>query len=259
MLRLFARSTAGRALLETRDADGAMLRLQQSLSGRRWASWRPGSGAAISSIGLTPTVGATLSHPAPSTASLAQSIYRTQCQTAGTAGSASGVRDGVNTIWRGDAAGRGGFFLWIRLASGSVALAGAQVIAGLSSNTALLAGEPSALPDVLGLLKDTADANWFFARRTGTGQVTKVNLNVAYAANQVFDVVLHHRPGGTAVGVLVLQHNYDGTYTTRLDDVYSSNLPAATTMLGRHLQVRNGTTASAANVDLIECTVDSAF
>jgi hypothetical protein len=258
-LKVYSKTRTGRRLLHFVGPSGVDSAIQPAFFGNRIMLWNPGSGTGLGSVGLTPTTAATLSHPAPAITTLAESLYRTRFATSTTAGNASGVRDAVNTIWRGNAAGRGGFFIHKRICSGSIALAGAQVVCGLSSDTGALAGEPSAMANVLALIKDSADSTWQFARRTGTGTVQKVNLGQAYAVNQVLDLVLFSRPNGSEVFVTVRLQNFDGTATTLLDTSYTTDIPTAGTLLGRHLQVRNGTTAAAANVDLVRSYVESDF
>lgn len=258
-LRVYPRTRAGRTLLDVIGPSGVDTTLQPALFGNRVMTWQPGSGTGIGSFGLTPTTGATLSHPAPSVGTLAESLYRTRFATSTTAGNAAGVRDAVNTIWRGNAAGRGGFFLHHRFCSGSISLAGGQKVSGLSSSTGALGGEPSALTDVLAMVKDSADTNWFFARRAGSGTVQKVNLGVAVANNQAFDLILFSRPNGSELFVRILQHNYDGTSTVLLDTSYTTDIPAAATLLSRTHQVRNGVTAAADNFDLVRSYVESDF
>lgn len=259
VLQTYARTRAGRTLLEMIGPSGVDTPLQPALFGNRVMLWVPGSGTGLGSFGLTPTTAATLSHPAPAITTLAESLYRTRFATSTTAGNAAGVRDAVNTVWRGNAAGRGGFFLHHRFCSGSISLAGGQKVTGLSSSTGALAGEPSALPDVLAVVKDTADATWFFARRTGTGAVQKVNLGVAPANNQTFDLVMFSRPNGGEIFVRVVQHNFDGSSTVLLDTSYTTDIPAAGTLLSRTHQVRNGVTAAADNFDLVRSYLESDY
>jgi hypothetical protein len=108
-------------------------------------------------------------------------------------------------------------------------------------------------------VKDSTDTTWQFARKTGTGTVNKVNTGLSFAANQTLDVLLFSRPGGSSIFVQVRQHAFDGTSSVVLDAEYTDGLPAATTLLGRHLQVRNGTTAAAASVELVRCYLESDY
>jgi hypothetical protein len=248
--KFYLRARAGCILPSFVGPSGVDTALQPSLWANRTMLVLPGSGTGLGSFGLTPTTGATLSHPTPATTSIGESLYRTRFATSGTAGNASGWRDAVNTFWRGNAAGAGGFFHHFRVTSGSIGLAGGQVIVGLSSSTGALAGEPSALADVLGIGFDAADTNWQFMRRTGTGTVQKVSLGIAKATlNRLLDLWLYSAPNGSGIGVRVLETTGFAAATVLLDTTYTTDIPASATLLGRHCQVRNGVTASAANVD----------
>lgn len=259
-LKIYSKTRTNRRLLHFIGPSGVDSALQPALFGNRVMLWAPGTGTAITSLGLTPTTTATLSHPSPASASLAESIYKTRCQTSATAGNASGIRDAVGNIWRGNAAGRGGFFLHHRFCSGSVAGASAgQFFNGLTSNTSLLAAEPSTMSNLLGVGKDIADANWQFMRKEGAGAVVKTDLGVAYGINQTFDLVLFCAPNGSAVFVTVRQHNFDGTFTTLLDTSYNTNIPLNTTFLARHHTVRNGATAAVMNFDMVRSYVESDY
>jgi len=256
---VYARARGGRSFLEMIGASGVDTALQPALFGNRIATWNPNTTTTVSSFGGAPAISATASHPALNANTLAESIYRTRFQTSATAGNSSGVRDVTATVWRGNAAGRGGFFLHHRFCSGSISLAGGQKFTGLTSQTTALAVEPSALPNVLGMLKDSGDTNWHFARRTGTGTVQKVDLGVAAAVNQTFDMILFSRPNGSEVFVRIVQHAYDGSNTVLLDTSYSDNLPAVTTFLARQHHVRNGATAAADNFELIRSYLESDY
>ncbi len=261
VLRLYARAFAGRQLANMIGPSGVDTPLQPAMFTNRIMIIAPSSGTAVSAQGINAATAATLSHPALATTGLAQSIYRTRCATSTTAGNAAGIRHGAATMARGNANFVGGFYFHARVCSGNLALAGGQAFAGLSSSTAALAVEPSALADVFGLLKDSGDTAWHFARRTGTGTVQKVALTtpLTYAANQVLDVVCFSPPGGTSMGALVRSFNNGGAGTTHLDTLYSDNLPAVTTFLGGRFDIRNGTTAAAADFDFCRMYAESDF
>lgn len=259
VMQMYARTRAGRVLFEMMGPSGVDTALQPALFGNRVMMWYPGSSTGMGSQGSTPTTGATLSHPTPATSTLAESLYRTRFQTSTTAGNAAGARDAFASIWRGNSAGRGGFFLHHRVCSGSISLSGGQKVSGLTSQTTALAGEPSALPNVMALIKDTGDTNWQFARRTGTGTVQKVNLGVAVANNQTFDLILFCAPNSSTIYARIVQHAFDGTFTVLLDTSYTTDIPANTTLLARTHQVRNGATAAADNFELVRSYLESDY
>lgn len=260
-LKLYSKTRAGRRMPHFIGPSGVDSALQSALFGNRVMLWTPGTGSSFSALGLTPTsAAATVSHPTLSTSSIAESIYRTRHQTSTTVGNAAGLRDSTATIWRGNAAGRGGFFLHHRFCSGTIAGASAgQFINGLSSSTAALAAEPSALTDVLGVGKDIADTNWQFMRRQGSNAVVKTNLGVAYGINQAFDLVMFCAPNSSEIFVTVRQHNFDGTFTTLLDTSYNTSIPLNNTFLARRHQVRNGASALAMNFEMVRSYVESDY
>lgn len=256
--KLYARTRAGRTLPEFIGPSGVDSPLQPAMFGNRVMMISPGSGTAVTYVGLTGSSAGTLSHPTLATTSLATTLYRTRFQTATTNNAGAGVRDNVNTVWRGNAAGRGGFFLHNRICTGDLALGTTEVIVGLSSQTGALAGTPDALPDVLGLVKRTGDTTWQLIRRTGTGTAQLVNTGHTYAANQVLDHVMFAAPGASGVTMRFVLQNFDGTATLITEQTFTDNLPANTTFLSRHIGIRNGS-AAAANIELVRSYLESDF
>lgn len=259
-LNLYAKLIAGRALPKFIGPSGVDNPLQPALWANRVILWTPGTGTAPLYSGQTATVGATASHPTPTTGGIGTIVSRAQFATSTTAGNAAGLRSPLATILRGDASNRGGFFFNARFNQGSLHTTGVQKMVGLSSSTAALAGEPSSsMNDFIGMCLDSGDSNWQFSRRTGSGAATKVNLGVAAAANQLFDLTMFCAPSGTDLYVRILQYANDGSATTVLDTSYNSSLPAATTLLGIHFQVRNGALAAAHNIAMCRIYVESDF
>jgi hypothetical protein len=260
-LLMYAKLIAGRSMPKFIGPSGVDNPFQPALWANRVMMVYPGSGTTIGSEGMTPTTAATLSHPALATTSLGTSIYRTQFTTTTTAGNASGLRAPTASIVRGNGTTcRGGFFANFRIVQGSLHTNGVQKMFGLSSSTAALAGEPSSsMADFIGMCLDSTDTTWQFSRRTGTGTATKINLGVTPAANQVFDMTLFSLPGGSEIFVRILQYADDGTATVLLDTSYNTSIPAATTFLGYHCQVRNGALAAAHNIQVARIYVESDF
>lgn len=259
-MMLYAKSVAGRAMPKIIGPSGVGTPLQPFLGVNRVMMVYPGTSTSVGSMGQTPTTAATLSHPTPASTSLGQSMSRTRFATSTTAGNASGLRAPVATILRGNASARGGFFANFRFLNGSLHTTGVQKMVGLSSSTSALAGDPSStMNDFVGMCLDAADANWQFAYRTAAGAATKVNLGVAAAADQVFDLTLFSKPGDTAINVRILQYANSGAATTLLDTSYSGTIPAAATFLAYHCQVRNGALAAAHNIELNRIYIESGF
>lgn len=258
-LKIYSKTRTNRRLLHFIGPSGVDSALQPALFGNRVMLWAPGTGTAITALGLTPTTASSLYHPNPTSATLADSLYRTRCQTNATAGNAAGIRDVAPSIWRGNATGRGGFFLHHRFCSGATAASLGQFFNGLSSTTSALTAEPSSMSNLLGVGKDIADTNWQFMRKEGGGAVVKTDLGVAYGNNQTFDLIMFCAPNGSQVYVTVRQHNFDGTSTTLLDTSYSTSIPLNTTFLARRHDIRNGASAAVMNFDMVRSYVESDY
>lgn len=257
--RIYMRQRAGRVTLETLGPSGVDNAVQPAFFNNRVMIFAPNTTTTVTALGISATTAATLSHPALATTSLAASLYRTRCQTSTTAGNAAGIRHSVATMLRGNSTALGGFYFHARVCTGALTLTGCQQFVGLSSSVAALAGEPSALADAVGLVKDAADARYFFVRRTGTGTAQKVDLNTSWGANLVLDVIIFSAPNGTGLGCVVRQFDNAGVATTLLDTTYTDNLPAVGTLLAGRFDVRNGTTAAAADFDLVRMYAESDF
>jgi hypothetical protein len=259
-LSLFVATRANRNLLGMIGPSGVDTFLQPALWGNRVATITPGRTTTLTSMGCTVQTGATLSHPTPGSASLADSIYRTRFQTSTTAGNAAGMRSDQLAARGNGTTLRGGFFYAARFMSGSIGLAGGQCIVGLQGGNGALAGEPSALTNSLFVGYDIADTNWQFMRNDGSGTCVKVDLGVAKATlNKTFDLRIYCPPGGSDVYVLVEDIANNGTATTLLNTSYSTEIPANTTFLAMHQQIRNGATAAAANTDMGRHYIESDF
>lgn len=259
-LRQYAKSLATRLMPKFVGPSGLDSAIQPALFQNRVILWTPGTAAVPLYSGQTATLAATASHPTPTTTNIGSVISRTQFTTTTTAGNAAGLRSPVGTALIGNTTGRGGFFFNARFNQGSLHTNGVQKMVGLSSSVAALAGDPSStMNDFIGMSLDAADTNWQFSRRTGAGAATKVNLGVGAAADQMFEITMFIVPSGTALGVRIQQYANDGTSTILLDTSYNTILPAVTTFLGIHFQVRNGALAAAHNMSMSRIYLESDF
>lgn len=258
-VKLFGRARAGRAFMAMLGPSGVDNILQPQLWGNRVILWMPATSTSIGSFGMTPTTAATLSHPTPAMTSLGLSLDRVRFATSTTAGNASGCRAPRNTLYGGNANTPGGWFFHARIVQGSLHTLGVQKCAGVSSSTAALAGDPSSsLADFCGMVLDAADSSWQFTRRTASGSAVKVPL-VAAAADQVFDLTMFVKPGTSELFVRVTQYANNGVGTVLLDTSYTTSVPAATTLLGPRVEVRNGALAAAHNIELARLYIESDF
>ena len=252
ILRMYARNRSGRMLAEMIGPAGMDTSLQPALFGNNISMWLPGASTTASiAFGNTWTVGATQAHPNPTSTNMLTSMKRATYTTSTTSGGASGVRASAVAFWRGNAAGLGGFFFFARF--GVVTFQSAmQIWVGLSASTSLLAGEPSAQNNTVCIGKDTGDANWQLIFR-GTS-ATKIDLGLAVAANQIFDVMFFAKPNGSDITARVVQLDSPNVLIDNV--VYSTNLPANTTFMTPHAECRTNA-ASAVSIALNRIYVES--
>jgi hypothetical protein len=155
--------------------------------------------------------------------------------------------------WRGNAAGRGGFFYFSRFGVETFR-SDIQILNGLSALNAALAGEPSVQNNSIGVCKDAADVNWQVFTRSGT-TTTKTDTGVAVAAGTILDLMMFAPPNASNVTVRLVDAM---TGAVLVDDlVISTNLPTNTTFLFAHSQIRSTTGITAALLALNRIYVET--
>lgn len=246
-LRFFARNRAGRALPHIIGPSGIDVALQPGLFGNSISMWMPGTGTtAAINFGTSWTArnvgtGAAQSHPNKTSASAMASLSRAAFGTGTTATGSSGTQSSQPLAWRGNAAGLGGFFMFMRLGVETLA-SDVRVLAGLSALNAALAGEPSAQNNTIALTKDSTDTNWFITTRSGSA-TTKTPTGCPVTQGQILDFLAFAAPNDGKVTVRLVDAV---TGTVYVDDLeVTANLPVSTTFLYAHAQIQSltGTTA----------------
>lgn len=248
----YSKDVAGRILPKIKGPSGLDTRLQPALDGNGMGWIMPHTTTTFTNQG-TPTFTAvgTVSHPTLAAGSLRTSTRRAIVTSAATANSASELRVAFAPVWRGDAAGLGGFFVTMRFGCSS-AVAGQRLIVGLTSSASATSTSqnPSSLTNCIFVGNDAADANLQVMHNDGAGSCTKVDLGASFpvpssANNAMYEAIFFAAPNASTVGYRV----------TRLDtgDVaagtLSTDLPPSTTFLAPHIYVNNNGVASAVILD----------
>jgi len=251
-LIFYAKDVAGRLVPKFKGPSGLDSRLQPALDGNGMGWIMPHTTTTFTNQG-TPTFTAvgTVSHPTLAAGSLRASTRRAIVTSAATANSAAELRVAFAPIWRGDAAGLGGFFTTMRFGCSS-AVAGQRMIVGWTSSTSAIATtqNPSALTNCFFVGNDAGDANLQIMHNDGAGSCTKIDLGASFpvpssANDAMYEVVFFVAPNDSTIGYRV----------TRLDtgDVtsgtLSTDLPTSTTFLAPHLYVNNNGVATAVILD----------
>jgi hypothetical protein len=251
-IKMFARSYAGRVMPEYMHSSGMDCFLQPALFNNNVILWLPASAAVAGTvIGTGFSSSGTASHQALASTNMSTSMSRTRFASATSAGSVSGIRGATAICWRGNAANLGGFFAFFRFFQ-SANVAATQAFVGLAASTGALAGQPSALTDMIGLGYDTGDSNggvWQLMMNDASGTATRIAVTGATRdTSTVLDLTLYCPSNSTGITVRVYNQS---TQTVLLDNVtYTTDLPTATTFLAPHAQARNGATTSAVQLEL---------
>jgi len=246
-LRLFAKTRAARATLNTIGPAGVDVAYQPALFGNTVQMWLPSTGTAQTAFGVTYTArnngtSAAQATPSRTSTNAITSMSRATFGTGTTATGASGTQSAIAVAWRGNAAGLGGFFFSARFGVETLA-ADMRMMVGLSANNATMAADGSTWANTCALVKDSADSTWQFAMRNAT-TLTKTDSGCTVTAGQILDLYIFAAPNNA--GTIYVRLTDAVTGTVFMDDVaLTNNLPVNTTFLfmQAHAQSVTGTTA----------------
>jgi hypothetical protein len=213
----------------------------------------PGTGTAPISLGIAHTTASagTISTPTIANTNYKTSQRRTSGATGTTAGVQSGTRNAIQTIWRGNAAGRGGFLLRYVWSYEALPAAANTTFVGLLSSTAVAANaDSSTLLNAVGWGRDPADsANLRSITNDNAGVATRVDLGANFAENltSVFHGMLFCIPNGTGI----TQITWRADDLTIAPDVrfLSTDLPQNTVFLAHYAYIGNRAAAASYQIN----------
>lgn len=245
-LRMYVKNVAGRLLLKWVGPSGVDMSVQESLGENLVSLISPGSGTAMSVLGCAVTNVGTVSHPAPATTNLLTQTRRSVNTSTTTAGALASTRCTVFECWRGNATGRGGFRIIGRFGLTTLA-AGMRAYIGVTdtATTAATNIDPttSTTPGKIGMAINTNSGNWNLVHNASGTAPTVIALGANFPVNttDLLELQLTAAPNASSVGYRVMNlstgNSTSGTITT--------NLPSATTWLGRVIWATNNATAAA--------------
>jgi hypothetical protein len=245
-LRMFAKTRAARATLNSIGPSGIDVAYQPAIFGNTIMLWLPSATTAQTAFGVTYTArnngtAAAQDTPARASTNAMTSMSRARFGTGTTATGASGKQTAATVAWRGNGVGLGGFFFNARFGVETLA-ADQRVMIGLSANNAAMAADGSTWANTCAIVKDSADSTWQFATRNAT-TLTKTPSGATVTAGQVLDLYVFAPPNASTINVRLID---SVTGTIYMDDVeIATNLPVNTTFLymQAHTQSVTGTTA----------------
>ena len=256
-LTLYSRNRANRILPNYIGPAGLDSPLQPALFGNSVYMWLASATTTVSiAWGTTWTArnatGAQ-AHPTKATTNFLSQMNRATFSSTAAVNTSAGIQSTTTVAARGNAAGIGGFFFFARFGIETYSGTGQQIIVGLSSANANLAGQPSALVNSVALIKDSADTTWFLLFMDGT-TATRVNTGETITAGYVYDLTIFCKPNDTSISVRLVRINTDTAIINNVS--YSTNLPVNTTYMYAHAQLCNTGTAInalALNRIYVEC------
>lgn len=210
-----------------------------------------GGASSLTQIGLSSANTGTATGRA-NTATLFGQKKRLGYVSAGTAGQTAGVRQSQANLWRGNAAGLGGFEIVFRFGlSSAVVNAGYRGAVGLASSTSVFAtGNPSALTNVILMAFDDTDTNFQIMHNDGSGTCTKVDLGSSFPANTTsldwYELRISCNPNDSVFRYNVINYKTGAVASGTL----STNLPANTTFFSWHVWTDNAAVAAAVGIDI---------
>lgn len=263
---LYAKAYAGRILPKFMGPSGVDFPLQPNLGFNNIAIWRGGATTTATTFasvtGSMPYNSASPTAPTIptlATTSLRNQTYRSTISTGGTAGAIAYIRASALRIWRGNAAGLGGYFVVHRF-SLSALQTGMRVFAGIqdtAANPTNIDPTTATTPGRIGLAINANTGNWNLVHNvTGTAP-TIIALGASFPVNNtdIMELILFAKPNDTGVGYRVTNWSTNqqtsGTITT--------NQPANTTFLIPSMWITNNATAAAATLDFISTYVETDY
>lgn len=254
ILRTYSKLISGRMLPKWIGPSGTDTTFQAGLYGNRVIMFLPSTGTtgtgSGTSFGPAWTSNGTVSHPTPASTAPAISnqmkrtryanVVTTTNQQLGPRFNAASER----TIWRGNAAGLGGFFFVARFIVELYPASTVRIFAGLAgTNSTSVAISDTVINDVCGLWHDTTDPSSgansfnFVTRDTSTTTKQSIALSNAIAAGNSYDFYMFCPPNGSTIYYrlddIVNAATYEGSTST--------TLPTSTTFLQPQVQMSNGT------------------
>jgi len=257
---LYAKDIAGRQMPKWIGPSGVDTPIQPNIMFNQVSVIGPGGGTTVGVLGCTVTSVGTISNPNIATTNLKTQTRRIVNTSAGTAGSLASTRIASLECWRGNAAGRGGFFIVARFGLTTLQ-AGMRMFIGLTdtATTAPTNIDPttSTTPGKIGMAINSNTGNWNLIHNiTGTAP-TVIALGATFPVNNtdLLEMILFAKPNDTVITYRITNLSTSAQTSGTL----STNLPSTTTLLGRTCWATNNATAAAVAWDLSRFSLESDY
>jgi hypothetical protein len=265
--RFYARDIAGRVVPKWMGPSGVDYPLQSHIGLNNIRVWRGGATAVATTfaatIGAMAYTGASPTAPiipALAATNLLTQTFRSAISTGATAGGLAYIRGNQLPVWRGNAAGLGGFFMVHRFALSGTLQVGLRAFAGLvdvAANPTNVDPTTTTTPGGVGLAINANTGNWRLVNNvTGTVR-TALDLGASFAVNNthLLEIALFAAPNDSGISYRVVNWSNGGVASGKI----TANIPANTTFLAPSVWVTNNATAAAQTLDFISTYVETDY
>jgi hypothetical protein len=217
-----------------------------------------GATTGMVSIGTGSTIVGTLTTPAQTSTNVKTSMARTLVtSSATTAGTLVSLRTTNAMLWRGNAAGLGGFEFVGRFGLDTVVSANRAFFGIADVVTAPTNIDPttSTTPGKIGMAINTNTGNWNLVNNvTGTAPtVLALGINFPVDTTTEFELALYCPPNGSAIGYRITNLTTRSVTTGSL----TTNIPATTTFLAPWIFMTNNTTTATFAMNIANIAMES--
>ena len=262
-VNLFGRKIGGRMLPAFMSPSGLDSAIQPLIARNKIAWANPlGNSATVSLMGiaLSATGTATVANVTVTNVHTVQRRLEYVVSVVSTS-AVAGWRDSTPKYFLGSGSGFGGFTFVNRFgpSRGVAADATRRFFVGFTSSTGAPTDvDPSTIANCLGVGADSADTNWQFMHRTGTGAVVKVDTGISKLvadATEAYEVAMFTAPNSGIVSMEFtrMSDNTIATYTA------VSSIPVNTTLLAPRGNASVGGTSSAIGISLISLYIETDY
>lgn len=266
---LYSGLIAGRVVPKWVGPAGVDYPLQPHIGVNNVRGWRGGATATATTfalqVGSMPYTSASPTAPTlpglASTNLLTQIAGRSVISTGATAGALAYIRSNLSQVWRGNAAGLGGFFVVFRFAVTGTLQAGLRCFAGLVdviANPTNINPVTTATPGGIGLAIAANTGNWSLVNNiTGTAR-TALDLGASFAINNthLLELALFCAPNSSSISYRVRNLS---TGAAAVSGTLTTNIPANTSFLAPSVWITNNATAAAQTLDFVSCYVETDY
>lgn len=180
------------------------------------------------------------SSPAWATTSTITRSKEIDYQTAGSANAGGGLRSGQFSVWRGNAAGAGGFMFWTRAGTQTTA-ANSRFAVGLFNTVSVLtaAADPNAGTDTVYFGCNSGDTNLSICSNDNSGTATCTTLGASYpctTSGAYYDFWLAAKPNDSVIAYFIQRLDT----AAQVSGLISSDLPRNTVQLAWQTWINTG-------------------